>query len=536
VVRAKGATVVRKPKPTRRAAAPDKSPDFFRTAVEAAPNAMIMVDSTGRIAMINGAAERMFGYSRKEMIGSKIEMLLPEGVRTRHIGLRDEYLRKPETRAMGAGRELLGRRKDGSEVPVEIGLNPIHAPGGVMVLASIVDITERLRALREKEELEGRVRHSQKLESLGVLAGGIAHDFNNLLSAILGNAELALMQVAPDSPAAKHLDRIFSTARRAAELSRQMLAYSGRGLFEVKNVNLSQIVREIAELLNVSVSKKARVRMEFAPDLPVVEADTAQLNQVVMNLITNASEALEDKPGEIAIRTGLQRADHVYLKNCVCDPGVQPGPFVFVEVEDTGSGMDEAARQRIFEPFFTTKFTGRGLGLAAVLGIVRAHKGALHVRSRKGQGTTMRVLFPAHSSPDGPAARATQVSASWRGKGLVLIADDEEFVRAVTRAQLEAIGFEVMEAEDGEEALKLFKKHARKIMLVVLDLTMPRMDGDKAATRMLSSNADLPVILASGYSAQEISQRLRDHPAVVMLPKPFSLSDLQAAVQRALKV
>lgn len=513
---------------------PQHSPEFFRTAVEAAPNAMIVVDSGARITMVNAAAERMFGYSREELIGEEIELLLPEAIRIRHVDYRNEFMKNPSTRAMGAGRELLGRHKSGTELQVEIGLNPIHSPQGVQVLASIVDITERLKAALEKRELEDRVRHSQKLESLGVLAGGIAHDFNNFLSVILGNAELALMHVPPGSPAAKHLDRIFSTARRAAELSRQMLAYTGRGRFEIKHINLSQIVRDLSELLNVSVSKKAKVRLEFAGDLPDIDADIAQVNQVVMNLITNANESLEDKPGEITLRTGLHRVDHVYLKECIGDPDVQPGPFVFFEVQDTGCGMDDATRKRIFEPFFTTKFTGRGLGLAAVQGIMRSHRGLLHVQTAKGSGTCMRVLFPAKASLQNGQTHSAPGSGLWRADGVVLVADDEEFVRAVTRAQLESIGFQVIEAADGEEATSLFDQHAGKLVLAVLDLTMPRLDGDKAAIHMLSKRADLPLIIASGYSAQEISQRVRDYPHVVMLPKPASFADLQAAVKRAM--
>ncbi|KAA0210439.1 PAS domain S-box protein [bacterium] len=517
-------------------AEPRHSPEFFRTAVEAAPNAMIVVDAAGRITMVNAATERMFGYSRLELIGEEIELLLPEAIRAQHVGFRSEFMRNPSTRAMGAGRELLGRRKDGAELQVEIGLNPIQSPDGVLVLASIVDISERVKAAREKSELEERVRHSQKLESLGVLAGGIAHDFNNLLSVILGNAELALMHVPPGSPAAKHLDRIFSTARRAAELSRQMLAYSGRGRFEVKHVNISQLVREISELLNVSVSKKARVRMEFAPDLPETDADAAQINQVIMNLITNANESLEDKPGEIVLRTGLHRVDHAYLRECLADPDIQPGPFVYFEVQDTGCGMDEATKARIFEPFFTTKFAGRGLGLAAVQGIVRAHRGAMHVRSAPGTGTTMRVLFPATASLSAGQVRTAPNGGAWRVSGLALVADDEEFVRAVTRAQLESFGLQVIEAADGEEALRAFDEHGPSLALAVLDLTMPRLDGDQAASRMLSRRPDLPLIIASGYSAQEVSQRVRDYPHVVMLPKPASLSDLQAAVRRAINL
>jgi PAS domain S-box-containing protein len=513
---------------------PEPSADFFRIAVEAAPNAMIMADPNGRITMVNSAAENMFGYTRAELLSSTVETLVPDHVRARHSQYRAEYLRAPAVRAMGAGRELTGRRKDGSQVPIEIGLNPITTPKGVMVLASIVDITERVRAAREREELETRVRHSQKLESLGVLAGGIAHDFNNLLSAILGNAELALLHVSAGSPAAEHLERIFSTTRRAAELSRQMLAYSGRASFEIRHMDVSEAVKGIAELLHVSVSKKAEVRFEFGPDLPQVNADVAQFNQIVMNLITNASEALGDKPGQITVRTGVQDVSAAYLKDCLCDDTVHSGQFVFFEVQDTGSGMDAATKARIFDPFFTTKFTGRGLGLSAVLGIMRGHKGAVNVQSAPGIGTSMRMLFPAIPRVAKRKAAGGE-AAAWRGSGKVLVVDDESLLRYVARAQLESMGFEVIEANDGAHALEVFAAHGPELVLAVLDFTMPRLDGDQAASKMRETRPDLPIVLCSGYGALDLSERLRNQPSIVLMSKPYSLSEMRDAVRRALK-
>jgi PAS domain S-box-containing protein len=513
---------------------PEPSADFFRIAVEAAPNAMIMADPQGRITMVNSAAENMFGYSRAELLNSTVEMLVPDHVRARHAQNRADYLKAPAVRAMGAGRDLTGRRKDGSQVPIEIGLNPITTPKGVMVLASIVDITERVRAAKEREELETRVRHSQKLESLGVLAGGIAHDFNNLLSAILGNAELALLHIPAGSEAVGHLERIFSTARRASELSRQMLAYSGRASFEVRSMDVSESVKGIAELLNVSVSKKAEVRFEFGSNLPPINADVAQFNQVVMNLITNASEALGDNPGRITVRTGLQNVTAEFLKECLSDETVTPGEFVFFEVQDTGCGMDDATRARIFDPFYTTKFTGRGLGLSAVLGIMRGHKGAVSVQSAPGVGTNMRMLFPA-------APRATKRGnpgadlGGWRGSGLVLVVDDEQLLRYVARAQLESMGFSVVEALDGQHAVELFDERPNDFVLAVLDFTMPRMDGDKAAGHMREARPDLPIVLCSGYGAFDLSERLRNQQSIVLMSKPYSLSEMRDSVRRALK-
>ena len=507
--------------------------DLFRLVVEAAPNAMVMVDGAGRISLVNSQAERIFGYERSEMIGQPVEMLINQNLRRGHVAFRNSYLGKPEVRSMGAGRELLALRKDGTEFPVEIGLNPIPTPSGMGVLAAVVDISERRRAEREREDLEAHVRHSQKLESLGVLAGGIAHDFNNLLSAILGNAELAQSMLTEDSPATSYLQNILTASQRAAELTRQMLAYSGRGRFEVKRISVSKAVQEITELLKVSLSKKAELDFRFHNNLPDVEVDTAQFNQVILNLITNANEALPEDGGNIRISTGLMQADAAYLSGCAFSDQSEPGPFVYIEVADTGSGMSAETLSRIFDPFFTTKFTGRGLGLSAVLGIVRGHRGAIRVESTLTKGTSFRVLLPA-LLPEGYADNGL-AGKRWRTSGLVLLADDEPLVRQSTCILLEGIGFNVIQAADGREAVRIAEENAGTLRLALLDLTMPRMDGDEAARRILASNPSLPIIITSGYSAQDLTQRLRDNANLVLLPKPFSLSDLSGAVKQALR-
>ncbi len=507
--------------------------DLFRIIVEAAPNAMVMINSDGRVVLVNGQTERMFGWPRAELIGQPVEVLLNQSLRQRHVEYRDAYMHRPEVRAMGAGRELLGMRKDGTEFPVEIGLNPIPTDQGLYVLAAVVDISERRRSEKVREELESRVRHSQKLESLGVLAGGIAHDFNNLLSAILGNTEIAIGKLDDSSPALPYLRRMLSATRRAAELTRQMLAYSGRGRFELKRINASNAVHEMGELLRVSLSKKARVKFDFQRDLPDIEVDPAQFNQVVLNMITNANEALGEGDGQITIRTGVMQADADFLSTCVGVEDLAPGRFVFIEVGDTGCGMDEATRTRIFDPFYTTKFTGRGLGLSAVIGIVRGHRGAISVESEVGKGTRMRVLLPALAEADMPEEETDR--KSWSGSGLVLVADDEDLVRGVACAQLESMGFLTVEAENGAQAVEAAEKHKGKLALAMLDLTMPELDGDEAARRILAQTPELPIVLASGYSAQDLSKRLRDQPNVVMLAKPYSMAELQAALRRALR-
>ncbi|MCP4640838.1 MAG: PAS domain S-box protein [bacterium] len=384
----------------------------------------------------------------------------------------------------------------------------------------------RKRADEERRQLERQIQHAQKLESLGVLAGGIAHDFNNLLMSIIGSADLALQDLPEDLPVRENLTAIDTGARRAADLCRQMLAYSGKGAFVVAPLNVSATVREMTHLLTVSLSKKVLFRPEFAEDLPAISADATQIRQVVMNLITNASEACGDRSGVVAIRTGAAECDRAYLSEAYLDEGLPEGVYVFIEVSDTGCGMDAEARARIFDPFYTTKFAGRGLGLAAVLGIVRGHGGAVKVFSTPGKGTTVRVLFPATAGGGDTDGAEEPDSDGWQGSGLVLLVDDEETVRALGRRMFERLGFTVITAVDGQHGVDLFSEHAGDLALLVVDMTMPRLSGPEALAEMRRMGNDVPVLLSSGYNEEEAVPLFNADGRMAFIQKPYRSAEL----------
>ena len=385
------------------------------------------------------------------------------------------------------------------------------------------------RLLDQRRRSEEQMRNAQKLESLGVLAGGIAHDFNNLLVGVLGNAGLALLELPENSSARQPIRDIEVSAQRAAELTRQMLAYSGRGRFRVEPVDLSSVVEEMSQLLRRVISKQTQLSLRLGRGLQAVVADVTQLRQVVMNLITNASDALGDTAGTVTLETGTVMADRAMLASTYLNEQLPAGLYVFLEVSDTGCGMDGATSARIFEPFFTTKFTGRGLGLAAVLGIVRGHKGAISVQSAPGAGTTFRVLLPASSNTVGASEAATGAVLK-RGVGLVLLVDDEEAVRGLARRVLERGGYQVLEAANGEEALSTLADHRASVRAVVLDLTMPGLGGEATLQRIRRDNPDLPVIVSSGYVPEEEGMLA----GVPFLAKPYRPSELVDAVKKAI--
>lgn len=421
------------------------------------------------------------------------------------------------------------RRVNGELFPVEVSLTLIQDSGQAVLFTVWRDITERKRAEAEHLALEKQLLQTQKLESLGVLAGGIAHDFSNILMAIIGNADLALMKISKESPAVDNLHRIEQAAARAADLAKQMLAYSGKGRFVVENINLNLILKEMLHMLEVSISKKAVLRFNLHTPLPLVEADATQIRQIIMNLVINSSEAIGDKSGFIAITTGCVDCDRSYLKDIWLNENLTDGLYVYLEIADTGCGMDRETLSKLFDPFFTTKFTGRGLGMAAVLGIVRGHKGAIKVYSEPGHGTSFKILLPASCKP-AEIFNGKTGEDGWKGSGTVLLVDDEETVRGVGVEMLKELGFATITANNGREAVEAFKKHSG-ISFVILDLTMPQMDGEDCFRELRKLRPDVRVIMSSGYNELEVTQKFVGTRLAGFIQKPYRLSVLKEAIQ-----
>jgi PAS domain S-box-containing protein len=405
---------------------------------------------------------------------------------------------------------------------------------GSKILVFCKDLTEQKRAEEERARLEAQMREVQKLESLGVLAGGIAHDFNNLLMAILGNADLALLALSPASPARPNVEEIVRASQRAADLCRQMLAYSGKGRFVVGRYDLTEIVREMTQMLKVSVSKKATLRYSFAADLPAVEVDATQMRQVIMNLITNASEALSDASGIISVSTGVMDCNRASLVESHLDDKLPEGRYVYLEVADTGCGMDEETRRRIFDPFFTTKFTGRGLGLAAVLGIVRGHRGTIKVSSKPGMGTTFTILLPAVDWQSGDRVLTGTLAVTPHRQGTVLLIDDDPHVRRVAVEMLARLGLQVLTAAHGQEGLEIFRAKGEGIDCVLLDLTMPGIGGEEVFQEMRRLRPEVRVVLSSGYDEQDATQQFVGQDLAGFIQKPYTVAKLQEVLNRVL--
>ena len=421
-------------------------------------------------------------------------------------------------------------RKDGRRIDVSLTISPIRDREGHITGASHIarDITE---GKRFKEQL----LQTAKLESLGVLAGGVAHDFNNLLVGILGNASLALETLSSNNPSRTMIRDILDASERASLLTRQLLAYAGKGRFIVEPISLSGLVREISNLVQTSIPRTAQLRLELQENLPMIEGDAGQLHQLVMNLVINGAEAIgPDQNGILLVTTGVQDVDDAYLKTAFSPVEIQPGKYVTLEVHDTGCGMDEGTIQRIFDPFFTTKFTGRGLGLAAVQGIVRGHRGALKVYSTPGRGTTFKVLLPC-SDQSQVESGPTDSQQLLGGTATILVIDDEPLVRRTTKSMLEHYGYTVVVAESGKEGVDLFNVLTDRVSLVLLDMTMPIMNGEETLRHLKTSQPDVKVILSSGYNEVEAIQRFTGKGLAGFIQKPYSAAALAEKVKMALE-
>ena len=506
-----------------------ESDEKFRIIVEAAHSGIIIGDDRGLITFANRRMAEMLGCRVEELHGSSyLDHVHPDDRRESEDRLQE--LLAGNVASVDSEHRYM--RRDGTSFWGYLTASRIDDESGNLkgMVGVISDIAERKHAEEERLKLEQQALYAQKLESLGVLAGGIAHDFNNILMAIIGNADLALMQISTESPAVGNLQRIEQAAARAADLAKQMLAYSGKGKNVVENIDLNILLGEMLHTLETTISSKAVLRLDQHQPLPLVEADATQIRQVIMNLVTNASEAIGDKSGVIAITTGCMNCDRNDLNDVWLGENLTDDPYVFLQIADTGCGMYREIMAKLFDPFYTTKFAGRGLGMAAVLGIVKGHNGAIKVISEPGRGTTFTILLPASGRPAGLSDGGIH-SDLLQGSGTVLLVDDEEMIRIIGTEMLEKLGFRDITADDGQEAIEVFKS-INDIAFVILDLTMSNMDGEQCFRELRQLDPAVKVIISSGYNKQDVAQKFIGKGLAGFLQKPYRLPALKEAIRK----
>ncbi len=507
-----------------------ESEERFRTLWAASPIGIRLTDAQGASIFANPRLLELFDCTLEEFLAEHWRERLHPDDRERIAlagknAVRNECDTRDEYRLLCPSGRVRYLRATVAAVRTPDGRFSGH-------VGAIEDITQETEIAIERTQMESQLRQTQKLESLGVLAGGIAHDFNNLLVGVLTNASIALLDLPVTSPARETVLNIERAAQRAADLTRQLLAYSGKGRFIIEPVSLSDLASEMLQLLKTVVSKRATLTLDLADELPLVKGDATQLRQILMNLITNASDSLNERNGEILLRTRVATVDRTTPSATTFGGPLLPGLYVVMDVIDSGSGMADQTLQRIFDPFYTTKFTGRGLGLAATLGIVRGHGGAVMVASTVGVGTTFSLYFP---PSEGVRRDAPLVSvAAIDGHGIVLVVDDDAGVRSAARSLLVRRGFTVMLAENGREAVDLFAVHHAEIRAVLLDLTMPVMDGADALRELQKTNVSVPVILMSGYSNVDVERTFIGAGLAGFVQKPFRVDDLYQTLAAAL--
>ena len=409
---------------------------------------------------------------------------------------------------------------------------------GTIFDSVLMDVTAEHQAEETRRRLETRIQQAQKAESLGILAGGVAHDFNNILMGMIGSAELTEMELPEDSPLREHQQEVIRSGHRAAELAHQMLAYAGRGRLTIESLSVDALLRDLWSLFEASVPKKIEFSLDSTPGLPIVDGDSTQLRQVMMNLVINAAEAIGDASGTIALVTEVKQWSQRELQDAELGDDLPPARYISVLVRDTGCGMDEETRQRVFDPFFSTKFLGRGLGLASVLGIVRCHGGGIAVTSSPDRGTTFRVLLPVAEDLASPITTTPfptrQPTANDEIQGIALLVDDEPVVRKVAGIMLRNLGFEVLVAENGVECLDLLATLETPPTVILLDYSMPRLDGLGTLRQIRVRWPGVPVILCSGYDAREMACDDKT-TADAYLQKPIRLGDLSEVIRSVLR-
>jgi len=518
-----------------------RSQRWLQTITDNLPEALIEIDSKGIINAFNPTAETMFGYTSFEMIGKSINQLMPGEGGEDHDAFVNLYLETGVSHVPNTSREIKARRRDGRIFPAEILVREIQHESKLYFIGIIRDLTHHKHEQHQHLQMMERLERTQRLESLGVLAGGIAHDFNNILAAIQGNAELLQMQVGERQPETdKSLTNIQASCGQAAELCRQMLAYAGRGQYQPEYIDMNELIHSMDALIRVTVPRTITVEKHLADGLPTIYADRAQAEQVMLNLLSNSAEAIGDKEeGKIVVTTKLHYATAADLAQLEQGVDLQPGPYVVVKVRDNDSGIMPENMAHLFEPFFTTKFTGRGLGMSAVLGILRAHHGGIGVESQPGKGTTVSIFLPIRQkkkSERDVAAVMEPFSIDWTGSGTVLVVDDESQFRDMVCKMLRHLGFDTIEAKNGEQGLEMAARHRERIAVVLLDLTMPVMGGEKAFLHLRSLYPELPVLIASGYGEERLREMFGEDGPEGFVSKPFRFGDLRRAMYKVVRV
>jgi PAS domain S-box-containing protein len=489
-----------------------KSEKLVLALLESASQAVIGIDQAGRIVLANRRAEEMFGYSRSELLGSRIEILLPESKRSTHVRERDQYFHRPHARPMGIGMDLSGRREDGVEFPVEVSLSNVEIEEGSFAIAFVSDISQR-------KQLEDQLLHAQKMEAVGRLAGGVAHDFNNMLTVISGYNRMILDELSTLDPMRGYAEEILQAADRAGALTQQLLAFSRRQVMQPRVISINGVISQTEKMLRRLIGEDVEIDFGLAPDAGNIKADPGHVEQAIVNLAVNARDAMP-MGGRLGIETANVHLDENYARTHM---GVVPGDFVMVAVSDNGTGMDIETRRRIFEPFFTTKEKGKGtgLGLATVYGIIKQAGGDIWVYSEPGRGTTFKLYFPRVAESAVETAVA-DVAQSESNSETILVVEDEKAVRDLTVRMLQRLGYRILTAAGGAEAIEISRGHAATIHLLLTDVVMPNMSGRQLADHLVLSRPDMKVLYLSGYTENTVLHHGVLDAGVEFLPKPFS--------------
>lgn len=513
----------------------------FALVMEACPTGILIVGEDGVITFVNQTLEADFGYERSELLGQGVGMLLPESLRESHGAFVARFFRTPQRRGMGVRRDLRARRKDGSEFSVGIELNPVSLDGVRHTVATVLDMTERDQFNTERQALELQALEAQQLKNLAVLGGGVAHRFNNFLQIIGAHAELAESEDPAPASVANDLKEIQKAVVQAAALCSEMMSFSGAQTTCRQSVNLNLTVQDMLPRARPVLPHSVSIEFSGAEGLALIDADPAQMGQLVRNLVTNAAEALGTGGGSVLVET---REVEVTEDEPPAQPGangLHRGLYVVFAVTDTGVGISEDAKKALFEPFSSTKEVGRGLGLAAVFGIVRSHGGVIRVTSEPGRGATFEVMLPASRPPSsaevpfGPPSSVSRGAPSSGSRGTVLLVDDEPQILKLGTRIARGAGLETLVAAGGLEAIEIYKEHAADIDCVVLDLMMPEMSGDVLFKELRALNPDLPIVVASGYGEQEMLRFFSEEKPAAFLGKPFTREAFQALVTKVIR-